>query len=126
MSRPMTPASSEAPARRFGREIVSAIASGVAAEELTLRLTLMDASKVKRDPSVALSDISFSPEGMRYLGVRVIEGGVRSSELVTGHVEPEPVEAPAPKTRKKAAAKPKAATKAKSAAAAADAAGSDA
>ena len=111
MSRPVTPSVSEAPARRFGREITGAIASGHTAEELTLRLTLMDASKVKRDPTVALSDISFSPEGMRFLGVRVIEGGVRSSELVAGYVEPE-VEAPAapaPKTRKKAAAKPKAA-----------------
>ena len=114
MNRPATPSAPEAPARRFGREITGAIAQGHTAEDLTLRLTLMDASKVKRDPSVALGDISFSPAGMRFLGVRVIEGGVRSSELVAGYVEPE-VEAPAapvPKTRKKAAAKPKTAAKA--------------
>lgn len=85
---------SERPAQRFGREIQKALTDGTDAGELTLRLTLMDASKIKRDPAIALADVSFSPEGMRFLGVRVLEGGVKSSELLSGPL-PES-EAPAP------------------------------
>jgi hypothetical protein len=113
MSRPPPPPSpSEPPARRFSREIVAAVASGVSEDELTLRLTLMDASKIKRDRTIALSDVSFSPEGMRFLGVRVIEGGVRSSELVTGYVPEEPEAPPPAKSKAKKAASPKAPRKA--------------
>ena len=86
-----TPSSpvSEGPGRRFGREITQAVSAGAGSDELTLRLTLMDASKIKRDPDIALDSISFSPEGMRFLGVRVVEGGVRSSELLAGALPPE-------------------------------------
>ena len=101
------------PAERFSREILAAVAGGASPDELTLRLTLMDASKIKRDPQIALSDVSFGNGGMRYLGVRVLEGGVRASELVEG-APPEPViEEPVakakakPKPRAKKAAAPK-------------------
>ncbi len=50
---------------------------------MTLRLTLGDASLLKRDPGIAVSDISFDGGTMRYLGVKVQEGGVAESELVT-------------------------------------------
>ena len=103
MTRPPAPTASEAPAKRFGREIAAACRDGAEPAELTLRLTLMDASKIKRDRDLALSDISFSPDGMRFMGVRVVEGGVKSSDLFAGVLEPEPApEPPAPKTRKKA------------------------
>lgn len=66
---------------RLRCEIEAATASGTALDELVLRLTLLDASKLKRDPQVALDDIWFGSEGIHYLGVRVKEGGVRSSVL---------------------------------------------
>ena len=84
MTRPPAPTASEAPAKRFGREIAAACRDGAEPAELTLRLTLMDASKIKRDRDLALSDISFSPDGMRFMGVRVVEGGVKSSDLFAG------------------------------------------
>ena len=110
MSRPVIPAMPEAPARRFSREIGEALASGVPVDGLSLHLTLMDASKLKRDPGVAVEHISFSPEGMRFLGVRAVEGGVRASGLFKVEDAPpvaEPVTKPAPKTRAKST-KPKA------------------
>lgn len=84
MDRGSAQMTSERPALRFGREIQKALTAGTGAGDLTLRLTLMDASKIKRDREVAMADVSFSPEGMRYLGVRVVEGGVKSSELFSG------------------------------------------
>jgi hypothetical protein len=47
-----------------------------------LRLTLGDVSRLKRDPSIAANDISFSGDEMRYLGVKVSPGGVETSALV--------------------------------------------
>ena len=119
MTRAPVPTSSEAPAKRFGREIAAAQRAGTDPSDLTLRLTLMDASKIKRDRDIALEDISFSPEGMRFMGVRVVEGGVKSSDLMAGAYEPPPEPEPVVKPKKKAAAKPKVA-KAPKAAAAAD------
>ena len=89
MNRAPSAQAAEGPARRFGREITQAVSAGAGSDELTLRLTLMDASKIKRDREIALDSISFSPEGMRFLGVRVVEGGVRSSELLAGALPPE-------------------------------------
>jgi hypothetical protein len=48
---------------------------------MVLRLTLTDVSKLKRDTSLAVADISFSSGAMRFLGVRVEEGGVAESVL---------------------------------------------
>ena len=86
MNRASSTPTTEGPARR---EIIPAVSAGAGSDELTLRLTLMDASKIKRDREVPLDSISFSPEGMRFLGVRVVEGGVRSSELFAGVLPPE-------------------------------------
>ncbi len=113
MTRAPLPTSSEAPAKRFGREIAAARRAGTDPAELTLRLTLMDASKIKRDREIALEDISFSPEGMRFMGVRVVEGGVKSSDLVEGYEPPPEPEPVAAKPKRKAAAKPKVAKVAK-------------
>ncbi len=112
MSRPASPTHAEPPARRFSREIADAVAAGTNVEELVLHLTLMDASKVKRDPGVPLEHVSFSPEGMRFLGVRVVQGGVLSSTLSSGEISvvEAPVAAPKAKARAKktaAAAKPR-------------------
>jgi hypothetical protein len=52
--------------------------------DLVLRLTLRDASELKRDPKLATSDISFSEGAMRFLGVRVEQGGVTVSRLDRG------------------------------------------
>ncbi len=104
----------ESPAKRFAREIREAEAAGTALDTLKLRLTLMDASKIKRDSTIALADVSFANGRMRYLGVRVSEGGVRSSELTSGgDDEPEAEAAPPAKPAKAKTTKPrKTATKA--------------
>jgi hypothetical protein len=70
------------PAERFRAEIEKAVGEGVACEDMTLRLTLRDASHLKRDPRVAVSEISFADGSMRFLGVCIREGGVAQSELV--------------------------------------------
>ena len=75
---------------------------------MTLRMTLRDVSELKRDPKVATADISFSADGMRYLGVAVDAGGVVQSTLDRGDTsyvrgavaEPPPAKPKA--TRKKA------------------------
>ncbi len=69
------------PAEQFRRQIDAALASGARLEDMVLRLTRIDASKLKRDPQVGLNDIRFEPSGMHFLGVRVDEGGVLSSIL---------------------------------------------
>ena len=48
---------------------------------MTLRLTLTDASQIKRDPSVPVDDISFIDGEMRFLGVKVVQGSVATSAL---------------------------------------------
>ncbi len=81
-SRPNTPRR-PSPADRLRGQIEKAEADGQDRLEMTLRLTHADVSHLKRDPDLALADISFSEGVMRYLGVRVEEGGVSTSELVT-------------------------------------------
>ena len=66
----------------FRGEIEKADAKGVARDEMTLHLTLSDVSHLKRDRSLAVSDISFDDGGMRYLGVRIVQGGVAESALL--------------------------------------------
>jgi hypothetical protein len=65
----------------FRAEIEKAQAAGVALEAMTLRLTMSDASRLKRDASLAVADISFGGGVMRFLGVKVQEGGVAISVL---------------------------------------------
>jgi hypothetical protein len=69
------------PALRFRAEIEKAEAAGVARKDMTLRLTLGDASQLKRDPSVAVEDVSFADGAMRFLGVKTEQGGVAVSVL---------------------------------------------
>ena len=76
---------------------------------MTLRMTLRDASELKRDPKVAMADISYSPDGMRYLGVAVDQGGGVTQSILdrgdTSYVRgalPEPPPAKPKATRKKA------------------------
>lgn len=51
--------------------------------DMTLRLTKGDSDLLKRDPGLPMSDISFTNGVMRFLGVRVEQGGVVESELDT-------------------------------------------
>jgi hypothetical protein len=103
------------PARRPGSAaeearllIDQADADGVARAAMTLRMTLRDVSELKRDPKVPMADISYGPDGMRYLGVAVDQGGVTQSTLDRGDTsyvrgaaaEPPPAKPKA--TRKKA------------------------
>ncbi len=95
--------------------IDEALHDGIDLSAMTLRMTLRDASELKRDPKVATADISFSPDGMRYLGVIVDQGGVTVSTLDRGDTSyrrgaaAEAAAAaaakPKPKPRKKAAPK---------------------
>lgn len=80
---------------------------GVKRSAMTLRMTLRDASELKRDPKVPMADIAYGPDGMTYLGVAVDQGGVTQSTLDRGDTSyvrgaiPEPVVKPKA-TRKKA------------------------
>jgi hypothetical protein len=69
------------PAIRFRSEIERAEADGIPREDMTLRLTLSDVHKLKRDPDLAVADISFGDGVMRFLGVRIEEGGIAESAL---------------------------------------------
>jgi hypothetical protein len=114
----MSAAQTPKPARRRGSAaeearlaIEQAEADGVAREAMTLRMTLRDASELKRDRKVPMADISYGPDGMRYLGVLVDQGGgVTQSGLdrgdtdyTRGAAEPAPVAAKPKPSRKKAA-----------------------
>lgn len=68
-------------AAQFRREIEKAEADGVSREDMMLRLTLSDVTHLKRDPELAVSDISFADGVMRFLGVKVEQGGVATSIL---------------------------------------------
>lgn len=68
-------------AELFRRQIAEQCAQGAKPDDLTLRLTHGDASRLKRDPAVPLADIAFSDGVMRFLGVKVVEGGVDRSVL---------------------------------------------
>lgn len=82
MARPPPPAKSLAPpAVRFRAEIEAALAKGAFPEDMKLRLTLGDASKLARDPSIPLEDIAYAAGDMRFMGVQVVRGGVDASVL---------------------------------------------
>jgi hypothetical protein len=82
MSRPPpAPPRRGPPGRHFAAEIAAALAEGHTASEMRLRLTLRDASAIKRDASLAVSDISFVGGEMRFLGVLIEAGGISESTL---------------------------------------------
>lgn len=68
----------------FRSEIEKAEAEGVARAAMTLHLTLGDVSQLRRDRTLPVEDISYADGEMRYLGVRVEQGGVAHSVLTRG------------------------------------------
>jgi hypothetical protein len=68
-------------ANHFRAEIEKAEADGVARADMMLRLTFRDMHQLKRDPDIAIADISFAEGVMRFLGVKVEQGGVAESAL---------------------------------------------
>ncbi|USQ96652.1 hypothetical protein [Caulobacter sp. RL271] len=81
MSKDRPPAPPVPPAALFQRRIADAIAEGATAADLTLRLTLGDARRLRRDTGVPLEAISYLGGQMHFLGVKVVEGGVEASVL---------------------------------------------
>lgn len=71
----------DSPANVFRKEIEKAEAEGVSRDQLVLQLTNSDVSHLKRDASLAVTDISFADGVMRFLGVRVEEGAVSKSAI---------------------------------------------
>jgi len=72
------------PAPLFRAQIEAAEAEGVHRDDMTLRLTLNDVTALKRDRALPVADISFSGGVMRYLGVKIEQGGVTESTLDRG------------------------------------------
>ncbi len=72
------------PADIFRSQIAAAEAEGVHRDDMTLRLTLSDVTALKRDRDLPVADISFTGGVMRYLGVKVEQGGVPESVLDRG------------------------------------------
>lgn len=91
MKGPSYPPRRPTPAVHFRGEIEKAEAAGSVRENMILRLTRADESKLKRDPSLAISDISFSEGAMRFLGVKVEGGGVTVSVLERSDLETPPL-----------------------------------
>lgn len=81
MKKSSAPARRISPAGRFRGQIEAAEAAGIARDDMTLRLTLGDVHLLKRDPGLALADISFAGGVMRFLGVKIEQGGVAESML---------------------------------------------
>jgi hypothetical protein len=63
------------------REIEKAEADGVLKDDMTLELTLQDVSNLKRDRTLALTDIGFVSGSMSFLGVKIVQGGYSASVL---------------------------------------------
>ena len=81
MSKTSLPKPPPSPAVLFGGQIETALAGGAAAEGMTLRLTLNDGRRLRRDNDIPLEQISYQGGQMHFRGVRVIEGGVIVSVL---------------------------------------------
>lgn len=81
MSTPNPNTRREATAIHLRGEIEKAEAQGVSREDMTLQLTLNDVNHLKRDRSLPVADISFVDGVMRFLGVKVLPGGVAASVL---------------------------------------------
>lgn len=72
------------PDNRFRAAIANALANGASLDEMTLRLTLRDASLLARDRTTPVEDIGYRDGVMRFLGVKVETGGVPTSTLDLG------------------------------------------
>lgn len=82
---PSKPSSPPAPpAVLFQRRIQDALTDGAVVADMTLRLTLGDARRLRRDADVPLEAISYHDGAMHFLGVKVVEGGVEASVLERG------------------------------------------
>lgn len=81
MSNPRTSPRRPSAASYFRGEIEKAEAAGVSREAMTLHLTLSDVNQLRRDPGIPVADISFADGTMRYLGVKIEQGGVEVSVL---------------------------------------------
>jgi len=68
-------------ALQFRAEIEKAEAAGVLRDDMSLHLTLGDVAELKRDRTLPVTDISFAGGPMRFLGVKIVEGGVSASVL---------------------------------------------
>lgn len=84
MSKTPAPRPGETPDKRFRGQIEAAVADGVAREDMTLKLTLRDANRLTRDPATPVADVSFAGGAMRFLGVKIEQGGVAESVLERG------------------------------------------
>lgn len=71
-------------AETFRKAIEAAELAGTARDAMTLRLTLRDASNIRRDNRIAVEDLSFAGGEMRLLQVKVVTGGVDVSMLDLG------------------------------------------
>jgi hypothetical protein len=77
----MKPAKRASAALHFRAEIEKAEAAGAQRDDMSLHLTLSDVDALKRDRTLPITDISFAGGTMRYLGVKVVQGGVSASIL---------------------------------------------
>jgi hypothetical protein len=68
-------------ALHFRAEIEKAEAAGASRDGMSLHLTLNDVTELKRDRTLPVEDISFVGGTMRYLGVKIVQGGVSASIL---------------------------------------------
>jgi hypothetical protein len=95
MTREKTQARQPMPKSRhaeFRRAVEVAEAGGASRSDMVLHLTQRDVADLKRDAAVAVEDISFGGGVMRYIGVRVVTGGVAASALQAGaEAEPAPI-----------------------------------
>jgi hypothetical protein len=71
-------------AETFRKAIEKATEEGYGLDDMLLRLTHGDASELKRDKTLAVTDISFAGGVMRFLGVKVAPGGITTSRLDCG------------------------------------------
>lgn len=72
------------PAVFFQRRIQDALTEGAVVADMTLRLTLGDARRLRRDADLPMEAISYRDGAMHFLGVKVVEGGVEASVLERG------------------------------------------
>jgi hypothetical protein len=84
MASPSTPPRRGPPGPFFRRQIEAAEAEGAARDDMTLKLSLNDVANLKRDRTLPVADITFTDGVMRYLGVKVEQGGVSESTLDRG------------------------------------------
>ena len=84
MANPSTPPRRGPPGPHFRRQIEAAEAEGATRDDMTLKLSLNDVAHLKRDRTLPVADITFTGGVMRYLGVKVEQGGVTESTLDRG------------------------------------------